>query len=90
MINLQKMLDYDIDYFKGSSAFQIAEKYFEIKRYNLAAKEYRKCFEYYLILAFSLLELHKQGLLLLRSLVALPDQFVGLHYPLLFLETYYL
>ena len=47
MINLQKMLDYDIDYFKGSSAFQIAEKYFEIKRYNLAAKEYRKCFEYF-------------------------------------------
>ena len=47
MINLEKMLDYDIDYFKGSAAFQIAEKYFEIKRYNLAAKEYRKCFEYF-------------------------------------------
>ena len=47
MINLQKMLDYDIDYLKGSAAFQIAEKYFEIKRYNLAGKEYRKCFEYF-------------------------------------------
>ena len=47
MINLEKMLDYDIDYFKGSAAFQIAEKYFEIKRYNLAGKEYRKCFEYF-------------------------------------------
>ena len=35
MINLEKMLDYDIDYLKGSAAFQIAEKYFEIKRYNL-------------------------------------------------------
>ena len=47
MINLEKMLDYDIDYLKGSAAFQIAEKYFEIKRYNLAGKEYRKCFEYF-------------------------------------------
>ena len=47
MINLQKMLDYDIDYFKGSAAFQIAEKYFEIKRYNFAAKEYRKCIAYF-------------------------------------------
>ena len=47
MINLEKMLDYDIDYFKGSAAFQIAEKYYGIKRYNLAAKEYRKCFEYF-------------------------------------------
>ena len=47
MINLEKMLDYDIDYLKGSAAFQIAEKYFEIKRYNFAGKEYRKCFEYF-------------------------------------------
>ena len=47
MINLEKMLDYDIDYFKGNTAFQIAEKYYGIKRYNLAAKEYRKCFEYF-------------------------------------------
>ena len=47
MINLEKMLDYDIDYLKGSAAFQIAEKYFEIKRYDLAGKEYRKCFEYF-------------------------------------------
>ena len=35
MVNLERLLNYDFDYLKGKADFELAEKYFEIKEYDV-------------------------------------------------------
>ena len=47
MVNLERLLNYDFDYFKGKADFELAEKYFEIKEYDVAIKLYKKSLDHY-------------------------------------------
>ena len=47
MVNLERLLNYDFDYFKGKADFELAEKYFEIKEYDVATKLYNKSLYHY-------------------------------------------
>lgn len=47
MVNLERLLNYDFDYFKGKADFELAEKYFEIKEYDVAMKLYKKSLYHY-------------------------------------------
>lgn len=47
MVNLERLLNYDFDYFKGKADFELAEKYFEIKEYDVAIKLYKKSLYHY-------------------------------------------
>lgn len=47
MVNLERLLNYDFDYLKGKADFELAEKYFEIKEYDVAIKLYKKSLYHY-------------------------------------------
>ena len=47
MVNLERLLNYDFNYFKGKADFELAEKYFEIKEYDVAVKLYKKSLYHY-------------------------------------------
>ena len=47
MVNLESLLNYDFNYFKGKADFALAEKYFEIKEYDVAMKLYKKSLYHY-------------------------------------------
>ena len=47
MVKLKRLLDYDFDYLKGKADFELAEKYFEIKEYDVAMKLYKKSLYHY-------------------------------------------
>ncbi len=47
MVNLERLLNYDFNYFKGKADFELAEKYFEIKEYDVAIKLYKKSLYHY-------------------------------------------
>lgn len=47
MVNLERLLNYDFDYLKGKADFELAEKYFEIKEYDVAMKLYKKSLYHY-------------------------------------------
>lgn len=47
MVNLERLLNYDFDYLKGKADFELAEKYFEIKEYDVAIKLYNKSLYHY-------------------------------------------
>ena len=47
MVNLERLLNYDFNYFKGKADFELAEKYFEIKEYDVAMKLYKKSLYHY-------------------------------------------
>ena len=47
MVNLERLLNYDFYYFKGKAEFELAEKYFEIKEYDVATKLYKKSLYHY-------------------------------------------
>ena len=47
MVNLERLLNYDFNYLKGKADFELAEKYFEIKEYDVAIKLYKKSLYHY-------------------------------------------
>ena len=47
MVNLERLLNYDFNYLKGKADFELAEKYFEIKEYDVAMKLYKKSLYHY-------------------------------------------